>query len=73
MILFCRVNEHEADNKMSLNNLATVFGPTLLRPSTKNDSHKQRDMLVAGTFDVMSQAGILFCFLDLVQQNVTLK
>ncbi|PBC31520.1 Active breakpoint cluster region-related protein [Apis cerana cerana] len=27
-----RVNKHEAQNKMSLHNLATVFGPTLLRP-----------------------------------------
>ncbi|XP_034807589.1 breakpoint cluster region protein isoform X1 [Pan paniscus] len=30
-----RVAEKEAVNKMSLHNLATVFGPTLLRPSEK--------------------------------------
>lgn len=29
----CRVAEKEPINKMSLHNLATVFGPTLLRPS----------------------------------------
>ncbi|XP_063579007.1 breakpoint cluster region protein-like [Pongo abelii] len=30
-----RVAEKEAVNKMSLHNLATVFGPTLLQPSKK--------------------------------------
>lgn len=30
-----RVAEKETVNKMSLHNLATVFGPTLLRPSEK--------------------------------------
>lgn len=59
-----RVNQHETENKMSLHNLATVFGPTLLRPGGKTDSTKQRDMLAAGTVDVMAQAGILYCFLE---------
>lgn len=31
-----RVAERESVNKMSLHNLATVFGPTLLRPSEKD-------------------------------------
>lgn len=31
-----RVAEKESVNKMSLHNLATVFGPTLLRPSEKD-------------------------------------
>lgn len=31
-----RVAERESINKMSLHNLATVFGPTLLRPSEKD-------------------------------------
>lgn len=63
-----RVNKHEAQNKMSLHNLATVFGPTLLRPGTSNNSRtdpKSRDPLAAGTVDVMAQAGILYCFLQM--------
>lgn len=66
-----RVNKHEAQNKMSLHNLATVFGPTLLRPGTNSRSDaKSRDPLAAGTVDVMAQAGILYCFLQLhMQQN----
>ncbi|KAJ8681300.1 hypothetical protein QAD02_017087 [Eretmocerus hayati] len=61
-----RVNKHEAQNKMSLHNLATVFGPTLLRPgmSSRQDP-KNRDLLAAETVDVMDQAGILYCFLQM--------
>ncbi|XP_046834487.1 active breakpoint cluster region-related protein isoform X2 [Vespa velutina] len=66
-----RVNKHEGQNKMSLHNLATVFGPTLLRPGTNSRSDsKSRDPLAAGTVDVMAQAGILYCFLQMhMQQN----
>jgi len=46
---------------MSLHNLATVFGPTLLRPSAKDA--RTRDPLMKGTVDVMAQAGILYHFL----------
>lgn len=60
-----RVNQHEAENKMSLHNLATVFGPTLLRPASANANSKQRtDLLAAGTVDAMAQAGILYCLLQ---------
>ncbi|EDX00759.1 active breakpoint cluster region-related protein isoform X2 [Drosophila yakuba] len=57
-----RVHEKEADNKMSLHNLAMVFGPTLLRPG--QTQVKQKDPLAASTVDVMAQAGILYCFLQ---------
>jgi len=57
---------------MSLHNLATVFGPTLLRPGCSGSgkpesaSRQQRcDPLAASTVDVMAQAGILFEFLQL--------
>ncbi|CAG9770578.1 unnamed protein product [Ceutorhynchus assimilis] len=65
-----RVHAYEDDNKMSLHNLATVFGPTLLRPAvskaenTKKDGLKQRESLATGTVDVMAQAGILYCYLQ---------
>jgi hypothetical protein len=63
-----RVNQHEAQNKMSLHNLATVFGPTLLRPGCgKSESglrQQQCDPLAAGTVNVMAQAGILYYFLQ---------
>lgn len=57
-----RVHQQEAENKMSLHNLAMVFGPTLLRPGQTNT--KQKDLLASSTVDVMAQAGILYCFLQ---------
>jgi hypothetical protein len=58
-----RINQQEPVNKMSLHNLATVFGPTLLRPSVNAITH-HRDPLAAGTVDVMAQAGILYQYLQ---------
>lgn len=61
-LLLHRVHEQENENKMSLHNLAMVFGPTLLRPAF--NSTKQKDLLETSTVDVMAQAGILYCFLQ---------
>ncbi|XP_050554471.1 active breakpoint cluster region-related protein isoform X2 [Spodoptera frugiperda] len=62
---FVKVNQHESENKMSLHNLATVFGPTLLRPAAAGAGSKLRtDLLAAGTVDAMAQAGILYCLLQ---------
>lgn len=54
---FCRVAEKEPINKMSLHNLATVFGPTLLRPS-ESESAKGQHITSASdiwSHDVMAQ------------------
>uniref|UniRef100_S4NZB0 Breakpoint cluster region protein n=2 Tax=Satyrini TaxID=127320 RepID=S4NZB0_9NEOP len=48
---------------MSLHNLATVFGPTLLRPSAQGGKLRA-DQLAAGTVDAMAQAGILYTLLQ---------
>ena len=58
-----RINSHENHNKMSLHNMATVFGPTLLRPGARSEGTGNTDLLAAGTVDVMAQAGILYFFL----------
>lgn len=54
-----RVAEHCGDNKMTLGNLATVFGPNLIRPATSHG-----DMTLE-SLDVMSQVGVLHYFLTL--------
>nr|XP_044988253.1 breakpoint cluster region protein isoform X2 [Jaculus jaculus] len=65
-----RVAEKETVNKMSLHNLATVFGPTLLRPSEKesklpaNPSHPVT-MTDSWSLEVMSQVQVLLYFLQL--------
>ncbi len=60
-----RVNQFEEHNKMSLHNLATVFGPTVLRPgiTATSGTNSIADSFTLGTIDVMAQAGILYFFL----------
>ena len=45
VMVVCRVSEHESRNKMGLKNLATVFGPTLLRPASRNSQPKTMEQL----------------------------
>merc|ERR1719225_54949 len=58
-----RVAGLEQHNKMSLHNLSTVFGPTMLH-SGPHDKRDHRDMLATSTVDVMAQSGILHFFLS---------
>ena len=75
-VLF-RVVKLEAENKMGVNNLATVFGPTVLRPpSSNNEKENERSSCNVGTFDigaldVMSQVGIFRYFLGLKNNERT--
>ncbi|XP_068457556.1 active breakpoint cluster region-related protein isoform X1 [Clinocottus analis] len=61
-----RVAEKEPVNKMSLHNLATVFGPTLLRPS-ESESAKGLHITSASdiwSHDVMAQVQVLLYYLQ---------
>ncbi|KAJ8266321.1 hypothetical protein GJAV_G00129070 [Gymnothorax javanicus] len=60
-----RVAEKEPINKMSLHNLATVFGPTLLRPS-ESESSKGHITLASDIWshDVMAQVQVLLYYLQ---------
>uniref|UniRef100_A0A3B3DBG7 ABR activator of RhoGEF and GTPase n=1 Tax=Oryzias melastigma TaxID=30732 RepID=A0A3B3DBG7_ORYME len=61
-----RVAEKEPVNKMSLHNLATVFGPTLLRPS-ESESVKGQHITSASdiwSHDVMAQVQVLLYYLQ---------
>ncbi|XP_037115693.1 PH_BCR_vertebrate and RhoGAP_Bcr domain-containing protein isoform X1 [Syngnathus acus] len=65
-----RVAENEGFNKMSLHNLATVFGPTLLRPSEKDskitiNSSQPISMNDSWSLEVMAQVQVLLYFLQL--------
>uniref|UniRef100_A0A3Q3A1N2 BCR activator of RhoGEF and GTPase n=1 Tax=Kryptolebias marmoratus TaxID=37003 RepID=A0A3Q3A1N2_KRYMA len=64
-----RVAENESVNKMSLHNLATVFGPTLLRPSEKDSktptSSQPISMNDSWSLEVMAQVQVLLYFLQL--------
>ena len=60
-----RVSNNEGQNKMSLNNLATVFGPSLMWPALlKSTTTADLPTYVGnGTIDVLAQSGVLYFFL----------
>uniref|UniRef100_A0A8C7WJM6 Breakpoint cluster region protein n=1 Tax=Oncorhynchus mykiss TaxID=8022 RepID=A0A8C7WJM6_ONCMY len=65
-----RVADKESINKMSLHNLATVFGPTLLRPAEKDsmiptNPTQPISMGDSWSLEVMSQVQVLLYFLQL--------
>uniref|UniRef100_A0A4W6CMF9 BCR activator of RhoGEF and GTPase n=1 Tax=Lates calcarifer TaxID=8187 RepID=A0A4W6CMF9_LATCA len=65
-----RVAEKESVNKMSLHNLATVFGPTLLRPAEKDSKIPANptqpiSMGDSWSLEVMAQVQVLLYFLQL--------
>ncbi|XP_045895506.1 active breakpoint cluster region-related protein isoform X1 [Micropterus dolomieu] len=61
-----RVAEKEPINKMSLHNLATVFGPTLLRPSEAEITKAQHITSASDIWshDVMAQVQVLLYYLQ---------
>uniref|UniRef100_A0A8C7U8A3 Uncharacterized protein n=1 Tax=Oncorhynchus mykiss TaxID=8022 RepID=A0A8C7U8A3_ONCMY len=65
-----RIADNESVNKMSFHNLATVFGPTLLRPSEKDskipaNATQPITMNDNWSLEVMSQVQVLLYFLQL--------
>ncbi|XP_033098670.1 active breakpoint cluster region-related protein-like isoform X2 [Anneissia japonica] len=59
-----RVSERQKVNKMSLQNMATVFGPTLLGPGAHKPAPGNPLQSIMGMSDVMSQVGILAYLLE---------
>ncbi|XP_030041975.1 active breakpoint cluster region-related protein isoform X2 [Microcaecilia unicolor] len=59
-----RVAEKEPINKMSLHNLATVFGPTLLRPSEVESKAHTNLASDIWSHDVMAQVQVLLYYLQ---------
>jgi hypothetical protein len=67
-----KVNKYESYNKMSLTNLATVLGPNILRPPADSNSNDSSDPFTAVVIGSMSQAGILYFFLNRRASNLPL-
>eukprot|EP00794_Sanderia_malayensis_P014053 gene14053-15514_t len=72
-----RVSQNEKVNKMGVNNLSTVFGPTVLRPSVVDSDRKKNDNLRSGgtTFDigaldVMSQEKRIFIWTAFLERTL---
>jgi RhoGAP domain len=69
VVIACRVAEHEHSNKMSLHNLAVVFGPTLLRPASKEVQRSPMEQLIFQNNEALMQTAILLYFLNLKERK----
>lgn len=67
-----KVNKSENYNKMSLTNLATVLGPNILKPPSDSSNPNSSDPFTAVVIGSMSQAGILYFFLNRKYSNLPL-
>ncbi|KAK3083859.1 hypothetical protein FSP39_004234 [Pinctada imbricata] len=67
-----KVSRQESENKMSLNNLATIFGPTLLHPAVKEGQLTQAE-LMRGAQDVFLQAEVLQCLLAVAAKGKNIR
>ncbi|XP_061162792.1 active breakpoint cluster region-related protein-like isoform X2 [Saccostrea echinata] len=66
-----RVSKYESSNKMSLSNLSTVFGPTLLHPAVSDQQNPAQ--LMQDAQDVFLQAGVLYFLLQMVANGKSIR
>ncbi|XP_048241269.1 breakpoint cluster region protein-like isoform X1 [Haliotis rufescens] len=68
-----RVAKNVKENKMTIHNLATVLGPTLLAPAVKDTTTNPLEMMSKTTEQVMLQSAIVNYFLSLAAQGRSLR
>lgn len=61
------------DNKMSVHNLSTIFGPTLLAPAAKESEVSPMEMMSKGAEEVMKQSAVIHYFLNLLMMGGSLR
>lgn len=54
---------------MNLHNLATVFGPTLLRPAPLDEPKEAADLFSIGAREAIIQTSILYYFMEVMSQK----
>ncbi|KAL5016299.1 hypothetical protein ScPMuIL_005888 [Solemya velum] len=64
-----KVSRHAAENKMTLKNLSTIFGPTLLHPAVRDSMLSVAELMEKGAQEVFTQSGIVFYLLNLVDSG----
>lgn len=58
-LLYLRVSAFKDVNKMTLQNLATVFGPNLLRPAVKEEKKTPGETFIASAQEAVTQVAVL--------------
>ena len=65
-----RIASNEIQNKMSLHNISTVFGPTLLSPAHDGDQDLNDMSGFASMAGALAQVGVLHYFLEHFSEKV---
>ncbi|XP_052270328.1 active breakpoint cluster region-related protein-like isoform X21 [Dreissena polymorpha] len=68
-----RVAKRSAENKMSLSNLATIFGPTLMHPAVKETDIDPMVQMARAAKDAGMQTEIIYYFLKLANSGKNLR
>ncbi|XP_069135362.1 active breakpoint cluster region-related protein-like [Argopecten irradians] len=68
-----KVVQFESENKMSISNLATVFGPTLLQPAVSDSKLNPAQIMMQGAQDVFTQAEVLSFFLNMCSSGRSIR
>ncbi|XP_033748083.1 LOW QUALITY PROTEIN: active breakpoint cluster region-related protein-like [Pecten maximus] len=68
-----KVVKCESENKMSISNLATVFGPTLLQPAVSDSKLNPAQIMMQGAQDVFTQAEVLSFFLNMCSSGRSIR
>ncbi|XP_076434762.1 uncharacterized protein LOC143274737 [Babylonia areolata] len=67
------VSKNEKENKMTINNLSTIFGPTLLAPAVKETGYSMSEMMSIGTEQCMKQSAVIYYFLNFLVKGGDLR
>ncbi|KAI8749253.1 active breakpoint cluster region-related protein, partial [Biomphalaria glabrata] len=68
-----KVARNVSSNKMSVHNLATVFGPTLLAPAVKQDTTDPMELMFKGAEEVMHQSSVINYLLGIAISGRSLR
>lgn len=58
---------------MTIHNLSTIFGPTLLAPAAKESMANPLEMMSKGAEQVMKQSAIVHYFLNMMAKGCDLR
>ncbi|RUS90683.1 hypothetical protein EGW08_001583 [Elysia chlorotica] len=68
-----KVARNVGENKMSIHNLSTIFGPTLLAPATNQAASDPLEMMCKGAEQVLRQSGVVNYLLGLAVSGRSLR
>ncbi|BFZ04589.1 hypothetical protein BsWGS_07628 [Bradybaena similaris] len=68
-----KVAKNVGVNRMSIHNLSTIFGPTLLAPASKQTSSDPLEMMYKGAAEVMQQSSVINFLLGLAFSGKSLR